>query len=130
MKIDTLPKDHNDKGYFIHVTPVEACTIIRSLSSQLEKKSSNTGRAEQRTEKGEYFSIGIDFTEEDEIKHLKERIAFLEHDNKRMDEFWGREFRKRSKEAVKKNPIKKKSMTKKKPVQSKRPPKRAKNGNR
>lgn len=48
-------------GYMIHVTEHEAMTLIRSLAEQFETESSNSGRAEFITDKGEDFSIAIDF---------------------------------------------------------------------
>lgn len=115
MKVTILPKDRN--GWFVHVTEQEALEIITSLSTQLEKKNPNHSRAEQRTEKGEYFSIGVDFEEEEDVNHMKARIDMLEHDNQMMDDFWGDEFRRKSKVVPKKKAVKKKTAPRKKQTQ-------------
>lgn len=49
----------NNEGYMVQVTKKEALKIIKSLSTQMENESANSGRAEQYTNKGEYFSIAV-----------------------------------------------------------------------
>ncbi len=61
MKIDNL-KRKKEKIIFVHVTPDEALSLIQSLSSQLCNKNNCSGRLESYTDKGEYFSIAVDFS--------------------------------------------------------------------
>ncbi|MCK5021052.1 MAG: hypothetical protein KAS32_28835 [Candidatus Peribacteraceae bacterium] len=48
-------------GYFVTLSEREAHLLIQSLAGQLASRSANFGRQESRTDKGEYFSVGVYF---------------------------------------------------------------------
>lgn len=52
-------KKHGRAICFIQVDPLEALTLIRSLSGQLAKGDANMPRIEMSDENGSYFSIGV-----------------------------------------------------------------------
>jgi hypothetical protein len=52
-------KRTNEAGFFVRVDRDVALRIIMSLASQLYHNSPNRDRAEHRTDKDEYFSIGV-----------------------------------------------------------------------
>jgi hypothetical protein len=68
-----------DKGLFVHVTENEALGIIKSLTTQILDKSTNTGRLESHTEDGAYFSIGVDYTKEQVAQSIErlQKIKFI-----------------------------------------------------
>lgn len=96
MEVNTTTKN-NKKYCIVNVNPTEAALIIKSLSSQLIKRNSNYGKIEQKIKNNEYFSVSIDFTADEDIQALKNRIALLEKDNDTMNKYWGKSFKQRSK---------------------------------
>ena len=73
----TKTKDKNTKQgiILVHVNPKEAMRLISSLSRQVMSESSNKGREEFVADSQEYFTIFVEFPEEDpdvgEYKRMK-----------------------------------------------------------
>jgi len=69
-------------GFMVRVSPQEALTLIRSLSTQLLEKNPNSNRSEHYTEKGEYFSIAV----HEKVKTPKEKELEIDHIYKKIKE--------------------------------------------
>jgi hypothetical protein len=59
MEVAQYTRSNSQKTIFITVSRLEAIALIQSLSTQLLKSNSNTGRLESTTVNGEYFSISV-----------------------------------------------------------------------
>lgn len=70
-------KISGDDMVFVKVSESEAINLISSLSEQISKKNSNSGREEVYTDDGIYFSIAVVNFKNDEIKRLKDEIQKL-----------------------------------------------------
>lgn len=71
MRIASWGKGKTKKSFMVGLTPKEALLVIQSLSAQLAKEDSNSGRVEFYPSGAEYLSFAVDWYGIDTVRSVR-----------------------------------------------------------